>query len=317
MKIQYVSLLLPFLAGCTGSHGNNRTVPDTPALVFVDGQISDSVTVINHTQQRLAPVATPPVAQSTTPAIVTSTTAPLPAYRTQSAPAPLPSPMPVASASSGLSALTMIGTPESVAVLSLSPTRNLTLEQWIRRIIPSGWQLEYENGLRSRLNTRIVSVDTNDQWTRVLNRLLTEQSMQGQIDWNRKALTLRQNGATAMSQQISRSSGTTASTPVPTVSSQVPVAPLKIWSANAGSTLRENVMKWADDTQCEATSKGWVVIWPSSVTDYPLDAPLVFRGSFESMLSQVFELYHNAQKPLYARASRAQCVISVTDKPAG
>ncbi|EIP3952663.1 TcpQ domain-containing protein [Salmonella enterica] len=316
MKIQYVSLLLPFLAGCTGSPGNNRTVPDTPALVFVDGQISDSVAVINHTQQRLAPVAAPPVAPSTAP--TTATVAPLPAYRPQPAPAPSSAPRPLTSVSGNLSALTMVGTPEPAAVLSLSPARNLTLEQWFRRIIPSGWQLEYENGLRSRLSIRIVSVDTNDQWTRVLNRLLTEQSLQGQIDWNRKALTLRQNSATGVPQPTSQSSGPTA--PTSAVNNPVPVvqaAPAKTWSASAGSTLRENVVKWASDTKCEATSKGWAVIWPASVTDYPLDAPLVFRGSFESMLSQVFELYHNAQKPLYARASRTQCVISVTDKPAG
>lgn len=317
MKIQYVTLLLPFLAGCTGTPGNNRTVPDTPALVFVDGQISDSVAVINHTQQRLAPIAPPPVvspAASTTTA--TSTVSPLPAYRPQTAPSS--SAVPFNSAGGNLSALTMVGAQESVAVLSLSPARNLTLEEWIRRIIPSAWQLEYENCLRTLLNTRIVSVDTNDQWTRVLNRLLTEQSMQGLIDWNRKVVTLRKHGEATAQLQISRAPEATTSTPA--VSSLAPVVqatPVKTWSASAGSTLRENVVKWATDTKCEATSKGWVVIWPSSVTDYPLDAPLVFRGSFESMLSQVFELYHNAQKPLYARASRNQCVISVTDKPAG
>lgn len=31
---------------------------------------------------------------------------------------------------------------------------------------------------------------------------------------------------------------------------------------------------------------------------YRLDAPLMFRGSFESAMEQVFELYRTAQKPL-------------------
>ena len=45
----------------------------------------------------------------------------------------------------------------------------------------------------------------------------------------------------------------------------------------------------------------------------PLDAPLMFRGSFESAMEQVFELYRTAQKPLYAQASRMQCIITVSD----
>lgn len=43
------------------------------------------------------------------------------------------------------------------------------------------------------------------------------------------------------------------------------------------------------------------------------DAPLMFRGSFESAMEQVFELYRTAQKPLYAQASRMQCIITVSD----
>ncbi|HBL5403624.1 TPA: toxin co-regulated pilus biosynthesis Q family protein, partial [Enterobacter hormaechei] len=100
-----------------------------------------------------------------------------------------------------------------------------------------------------------------------------------------------------------------------------PVAPVvqgKTWLAPSGTTLREMLMKWAQDTRCESgASSHWTVIWPVSVTDYRLDAPLTFRGSFETMLGQMFDLYRSAQKPLYAEASRMQCVVSVTDTPAG
>ncbi|EPU9582469.1 TPA: type IV pilus biogenesis lipoprotein PilL, partial [Escherichia coli] len=84
--------------------------------------------------------------------------------------------------------------------------------------------------------------------------------------------------------------------------------------APAGTTLRENIIKWAEETKCESmASTHWMVIWPLSVTDYRLDAPLMFRGSFESAMEQVFELYRTAQKPLYAQASRMQCIITVSD----
>ncbi|MFB4460487.1 TcpQ domain-containing protein [Enterobacter hormaechei subsp. steigerwaltii] len=224
--------------------------------------------------------------------------------------------------------------------------------------------MNYENALRPVLNTRIVSVDTNDQWTRVLNRLLDEQSIQAQVDWNRHAVTLQRKGQsvqltspapstenhTAPAQatgaprnpfsspdkaqpvapptvKASPAPVTTkpAQTPIAVVKSQQvigqPVAPVvqgKSWTAPAGTTLREMLMKWAQDTRCESgASPHWTVIWPVSVTDYRLDAPLTFRGSFETMLGQMFDLYRTAQKPLYAEASRMQCVVSVNDTPAG
>jgi len=357
-------LLLPsLLSSCTGFQSRN-VAPDTPALVFVDGQISDSAEMISQTQRRIAPPppvrqATPvrPVSQTTPlpqPTLLTAATRTTPAVTRQAGPLNPPG-------NTSLPALAFTGTPAPVAVLSLSPARNLTLEQWVRRIIPSGWTLNYENALRPRLSTRIVSVDTNDQWTRVLNRLLSEQSIQAQVDWDRHAVTLQRAGqsvpvasavpTTAIRTQgiqtagapknpfsgsvAAAPSGVKASpapvavkplpTPAPVVNAQPatgkPVAPVvegKSWLAPSGTTLREMLMKWAQDTRCESgASPHWTVIWPVTVTDYRLDAPLTFRGSFETMLGQMFELYRTAQKPLYAEASRMQCVISVTDIPAG
>ncbi|EAO5493984.1 TcpQ domain-containing protein [Salmonella enterica subsp. enterica] len=86
------------------------------------------------------------------------------------------------------------------------------------------------------------------------------------------------------------------------------------WKATAGSTLQESLSDWANKADC-AGGGHWVVIWQTS-TDYRIDAPLVFKGSFESALVQVFDLYKKADKPLFAEASRLQCLVSVTDKPA-
>ncbi|MEQ9971430.1 TcpQ domain-containing protein [Pectobacterium carotovorum] len=90
----------------------------------------------------------------------------------------------------------------------------------------------------------------------------------------------------------------------------------KTWQAPSGATLREVMIKWAGETRCESgASPTWTVIWPMSVTDYRLDAPLTFQGAYESMLGQVFELYRTAKTPLYGQASRLQCVVSVSDTP--
>ncbi|EBD7687148.1 hypothetical protein C5V10_16270 [Salmonella enterica] len=86
------------------------------------------------------------------------------------------------------------------------------------------------------------------------------------------------------------------------------------WKAVAGSTLKESLTDWAGKADCSGGGH-WVVIWQTS-TDYRIDAPLIFKGNFELALVQVFDLYKKADKPLFAEASRLQCLVSVTDKPA-
>lgn len=349
---KFIPLLLPpLLSSCTVFTPSNLP-QDIPALVFVDGQISDSADTIAHTQQRLTPRASAPLLSQTNSQPVATRTAPLPEpelmQATQVATRQTTAP--------GATALTMTGTPQTTAVLSLSPARNLTLEQWVRRIIPSGWSLEYENALQTKLKTRVVSVYTNDQWTRVLERLLAEQSISGNVDWNRQTVTLSRTGQTlhvatpptrvaagtpAAAPHNPFSGGNTAAKPgtgtstaplpdsPPTAKLNAPansatfgkpVAPVidgKTWQAPAGKTLREVLSKWASEQRCESgASANWTLIWPNAVTDYQLEAPLTFRGSFESMLDQMFRLYKNAETPLYADGSRVQCLIAVSDTPA-
>lgn len=85
------------------------------------------------------------------------------------------------------------------------------------------------------------------------------------------------------------------------------------WKAVAGTTLQESLTAWAEKADCP-NGGHWVVIWQTPV-DYRIEAPLTFRGSFESALDQVFELYRPAEKRLYAEAHRAQCLVSVTGRP--
>ncbi|MGP3145896.1 PFGI-1 class ICE element type IV pilus protein PilL2 [Serratia bockelmannii] len=87
----------------------------------------------------------------------------------------------------------------------------------------------------------------------------------------------------------------------------------QLWRAEVGSTLKETLTRWAGSAKCD-NGGNWVVIWPVSL-DYRIDAPLTFHGNFESVLVQVFDLYRQADKPLYAAASRMQCLVSVSDQP--
>ncbi|HFW3088924.1 TPA: TcpQ domain-containing protein [Salmonella enterica subsp. enterica serovar Reading] len=85
------------------------------------------------------------------------------------------------------------------------------------------------------------------------------------------------------------------------------------WKVAVGTTLQESLTAWAERADCP-NGGHWVVIWQTPV-DYLIEAPLTFRGSFESALDQVFDLYRSAEKRLYAEASRVQCLVSVTGLP--
>lgn len=128
----------------------------------------------------------------------------------------------------------------------------------------------------------------------------------------------------AASPAASASSSLTPSS-VPALSAPVPApkltgTPVKAlpsgaeWKAAAGTTLKESLTAWAEKADCP-NGGNWVVIWQTPV-DYLIEAPLTFRGSFESALDQVFDLYRPAEKRLYAEAHRAQCLVSVTGRPA-
>lgn len=87
------------------------------------------------------------------------------------------------------------------------------------------------------------------------------------------------------------------------------------WTAQAGNTLKDTLTQWAASVRCESgSSPTWVVIWPTSV-NYRIEAPLILRGNFESVVVQLFELYRPAEKPLFASANRLQCLVYVNDKP--
>ncbi|WP_034948918.1 PFGI-1 class ICE element type IV pilus protein PilL2 [Erwinia oleae] len=109
-------------------------------------------------------------------------------------------------------------------------------------------------------------------------------------------------------------SSQTVASPIP--GTPVTVAPVgQTWRAEPGSTLKETLTGWASKAPC-SNGGNWVVIWPVSL-DYRIDAPLIFHGNFESVMVQVFDLYRKAEKPLFAEANRIQCLISVSDTPAG
>ncbi|WP_313025482.1 PFGI-1 class ICE element type IV pilus protein PilL2 [Pseudomonas lopnurensis] len=102
--------------------------------------------------------------------------------------------------------------------------------------------------------------------------------------------------------------GSTSST-----SSAIPIAaptprPLpQVWTAEAGSTLRDSVEAWA-------AKAGWTVIWAQEDLNYPIAAPLRFEGSFTDAIDQLFPLYDQARRPFVVDGSLSQRVVHIDER---
>lgn len=224
MHKKHLTLFLPsLLTGCAGFTSPPETENAATALVFVDGQISESSSLLAQTQRRLSP---PPVSR---PVSVTNTSAQ--AVTAQSL--PLPAPAPALTADAALSNIIMTGTPGSAPVTALPLTRNRTVSDWVKQLLPAGWQFRQENAATPALRTRIASWSANDQWTRSLNRLLAEQHLWGHLDWKNRTLTVTTSPAMPATdnrpQATAPASATSAvaASPVKTRPSPAPVSPFR------------------------------------------------------------------------------------------
>ncbi|PIF06890.1 TcpQ domain-containing protein [Candidatus Pantoea floridensis] len=104
--------------------------------------------------------------------------------------------------------------------------------------------------------------------------------------------------------------------------SRIPAAPaiapaavqLRHWRIETGSTVKDWLYTQGVAETCAVPGiKTWTIAWLTP-TNYRVDAPLNFDGSFREMLNRLFTLYGTAKVPLYAGVRAAQCVVTVDDK---
>ncbi len=89
-----------------------------------------------------------------------------------------------------LPALVMTGKPGQSSVVYLREAHQRSVSDWIRQLLPPGWQFRQQNAAIPALNKRLPVWSVNDQWHRALNALLAGQQLYGHMDWNRKILTV-------------------------------------------------------------------------------------------------------------------------------
>lgn len=84
-------------------------------------------------------------------------------------------------------------------------------------------------------------------------------------------------------------------------------APLPVWLAPTGSTLQKTVAEWA-------VKEKYTVIWEAGDLDYPIVSPLIFKGSFEDAVTQIFGLYDKAERSFTVKGWRTQRLIKITER---
>lgn len=345
MHLKKLSILIPtLLSGCS-TFSQTPTAEDTPALVFLDGKINESTAIIANAQRQ---VAAPAIKKTITPSAISKTSTPsltsAPMLPSQSPPLPSPKISPV------FSRLIITGDLPVATVTAIPVTRNLTVSDATKRLLPAGWQLKQQNAATPKVNSRMATWSANDQWYRSLNKLLEEKNLWGHVDVPSKTLTLTTTSevpgntaplttgqttpaaAAAAHNPFSGSGSTTTNTPAQTLMSKaqateaVPAPPTSrtaitpvskppelTWQAEKGNTLRQTITKWASQANCSLPGQHWQVIWNSAV-DYPVDAPFSVQGDWVTALGKTFELYRKARTPLFATVYMKQCTVAVADK---
>ncbi|HDR2628029.1 TPA: TcpQ domain-containing protein [Enterobacter cancerogenus] len=232
------------------------------------------------------------------------------------------------------------GEADNLPALVSKAGNNQSLDNALVVIIPSGWTTVKSARLTSGFK-KPVSWAAGDQWPHTMSKLALENKLRVQILWASRQVLIDVADSPKVNKPVALtplaqpkllsppSIANKAATPdkakptpliVPKVSvlkapSPLPQPVKNLWRAETGTTLKDAIFTWAAETTCEANpDKKWTVAWVTT-TNYRIDAPLQFSGTWRDALNQVFTLYLKASVPLYAGTNTAQCVLKVDDKP--
>ncbi|ENZ4425765.1 toxin co-regulated pilus biosynthesis Q family protein [Escherichia coli] len=199
-----------------------------------------------------------------------------------------------------------------------------SLQKAVKEIVPSDWTAEISPEVTKTFR-RTISWQGNDQWPYVLDKMLRNYGLTVIKNTEKRHLLIdfqQQKGKTSQKAPVSPDKTPASPVRTPVSSDKLPQKPLTpvtvpqkqteklTWNLKKGSTLRDGLTEWASSSPCGTST--WNLVWDTPV-NYRIDAPLIFRGNFESALKDTLMLYLSADKPLYAFRNIAQCVITIKD----
>ncbi|ECE0486446.1 hypothetical protein KX75_19940 [Salmonella enterica subsp. enterica] len=334
---KYWMLPLPLmLTGCQHLH-SATTDSQPPAQQVVDQLLQQNIARVQMAQDNLAQASgvhfDPVVPVAPAPAGASQTTAPAAALLSGTPGPSLALPSPPASIVT-MANITSTGTPPvSLPALVTKDGHNQPLGTAVRAIIPADWTTVLSQSAKG-FQTR-VSWRGGDQWPHVLDRLAGDYPLHIVIMWASRQVTVDLREAKPQAAPVkatpavatgphnpfsgSASSPATAKVtivPSPAVvvkPAPVPVPVKETWRAEAGQTLKDVLFTWSAKADC-GNGRHWTVDWATK-TNYHIDAPLTFTGSYRDALNGIFYLYQGASVPLYAGTATPQCLLKVDDKP--
>lgn len=199
-----------------------------------------------------------------------------------------------------------------------------SLQKALKEIVPSDWTAEISPEVTKTFR-RTISWQGNDQWPYVLDKMLRNYGLTVIKNTEKRHLLIdfqQKKGKTSQKAPVSPDKTPASPVRTPVSSDKLPQKPLTpvtvpqkqteklTWNLKKGSTLRDGLTEWASSSPCGTST--WNLVWDTPV-NYRIDAPLIFRGNFESALKDTLMLYLSADKPLYAFRNIAQCVITIKD----
>ncbi|MEP9443184.1 toxin co-regulated pilus biosynthesis Q family protein [Xanthomonas euvesicatoria] len=204
----------------------------------------------------------------------------------------------------GLIAVSYVGGPPAVIERRAGMGRDVRLADALKQIAPEGWRGFGKSEIAGSFDpNKLVNWRGGRPWTDVLDILANDNDLSIEVDWNKRHLYVGKRDYTTAS--TNRSSTQRLATAL----TQTPVQDKQIWSAKAGSTVRETVEQWAQ-------SQSWTVYWPMQDLDYRIVAPLTFDGTFVDAVSKFTLLYESAERPLGVGIFVNQKLIRYSEKEA-
>lgn len=204
--------------------------------------------------------------------------------------------------------------------------RNVSLEDALRQILPTGWGAYSDQDLPL---TDLVNWSGNRTWPMVLHGLLAERDMRAHIDWkNQEVMFFAPAPKDEVTQPILASPTKGVEVRIAEAPKAIPATqPAAVVTADAGKlaegkkevvwvlspehTLRENLRRWAG-------AVGWNLVWNAvsgdSVIDYPVDAKVEFSGEVlggNGAMAKVIIAYSDADFPLEIEFFRGNRVVEV------
>ncbi|HFP3351695.1 TPA: TcpQ domain-containing protein [Escherichia coli] len=201
-----------------------------------------------------------------------------------------------------------------------------SLQKALKEIVPSDWTAEISPEVTKTFR-RTISWQGNDQWPYVLDKMLRNYGLTVIKNTEKRHLLIdfqQQKGKTSQKAPVSPDKTPASPVRTPVSSDKLPqksLTPVTVpqkqtekltWNLKKGSTLRDGLTEWASSSPCGNST--WNLVWDTPV-NYRIDAPLIFRGNFESALKDTLMLYLSADKPLYGLRNISQCVFIITDNP--